>query len=59
MFAQTAVQVLAEAKQIEAMPSMEKGLSTHALRARLTAKSAADKDIATFSALLYPEDEAA
>lgn len=59
MFAQSAVQVLAEAKQIEAMPSTEKGLSTHALRERITAKGAAVKDIATFSALLYPEDEAA
>lgn len=59
MFAERAVKVLEDAKQILAMPSNEAGLSTSALRERLAAKSAAAKDLETFTAILYPEDEAA
>jgi hypothetical protein len=59
MFAERAVKVLLDAKQILAMPSNEAGLSTAALRERLAAKSAAAQDLAVFTAILYPEDEAA
>jgi hypothetical protein len=59
VFAKEAVKVIADARQVEALPSNEKGLPTHVIFERVKAKTAAAHDIATFSALLYPEDEVA
>lgn len=56
VFASEAVKVIAEARQVEALPSQTKGMATHDVAQRVAAKSAAKQDIATFSPMLYPED---
>lgn len=57
VFAQEAVKVLHDARAIEALPSNGPGLSARDLSDRLSAKSAAKQDIATFSEMLFPPDE--
>lgn len=57
VFAERAVGVIDEARQIEALPSQTPNMAAHDVFSRVQAKSAAAKDIETFTALLYPEDE--
>lgn len=56
VFAQEAVKVIAEARQIEALPSQTKDMAPREVHERVTAKNAAKVDIETFTPLLYPED---
>jgi hypothetical protein len=56
VFAQEAVGVIAQAREVEALPSNAKGMDYNDVHQRMTAKTAAKQDIATFTPLLYPED---
>lgn len=58
VFAERAAGILSESRQVQAMPSNEKGWTAAQLRDRHAAKSAANHNIATFEPLLYPPDEA-
>ena len=55
MFAERAVEALAEARQVQAIPVS--GMEPARLREVLSAKNSAASDIATLELALYPKDE--
>lgn len=57
MFAERASAELAQLREVQALPSNEKGLAPEALMARYRAKKAADEAIPLLEDLLFPEDE--